>query len=104
MVLKQQPLPVQAEDLFEKGGRSEQMASTVLAQADLEAGLPLLDALSWQADPSKGEGRRLVAQGGITLNDAVITDFARLLMPDDFGAGEAIVRKGKKTYHRFTIS
>lgn len=95
----------QAEDLFEKGGRSEQMASTVLAQADLEAGLPLLDALLMaKLIPSKGEGRRLVAQGGITLNDAVITDFARLLMPDDFGAGEAIVRKGKKTYHRFTIS
>lgn len=95
----------QAEDLFEKGGRSEQMASTVLAQADLEAGLPLLDALLMaKLIPSKGEGRRLVAQGGITLNDAVITDFARLLMPDDFGTGEAIVRKGKKTYHRFTIS
>lgn len=95
----------QAEDLFEKGGRSEQMASTGLAQADLEAGLPLLDALLMaKLIPSKGEGRRLVAQGGITLNDAVITDFARLLMPDDFGTGEAIVRKGKKTYHRFTIS
>ncbi|NCC75834.1 MAG: tyrosine--tRNA ligase [Clostridia bacterium] len=95
----------QAEDLFEKGGRSEQMASTSFAMADLETGMPLLDALlTAKLIPSKGEGRRLIAQGGITLNDAVITDFARLLTPDDFANSEAIVRKGKKTYHRLTIA
>ncbi|NCA98372.1 MAG: tyrosine--tRNA ligase [Clostridia bacterium] len=95
----------QAEDLFEKGGRSEQMASTSFSQADLEKGIPLLDALlSARLIPSKGEGRRLVAQGGITLNDAVITDFTRLLTPDDFNNGDVIVRKGKKTYHRLTIA
>ncbi len=94
----------QAEDLFEKGGRSEQMASTAIRPEDLAAGLPLLDVLlAARLIPSKGEGRRLVSQGGITLNDEVITDFARLLTAGDFTAGEAIVRKGKKTYHRLTI-
>ncbi|MDD2457240.1 MAG: tyrosine--tRNA ligase [Eubacteriales bacterium] len=95
----------QAEDLFEKGGRSEQMASTDLGKSELAAGIPLLDALlAAKLIPSKGEGRRLISQGGITLNDVVITDFARLLTPADFSTGEAIVRKGKKAYHRFTIA
>jgi tyrosyl-tRNA synthetase len=93
----------QAEDLFEKGGRSDQMACTTLSRAGLAAGIPLLDALlAAGLIPSKGEGRRLIAQGGISLNDTVVTDFTHMLTLDDFRNGEAIVRKGKKNYHRFT--
>ncbi|MDD2534222.1 MAG: tyrosine--tRNA ligase, partial [Eubacteriales bacterium] len=52
--------------------------------------------------PSKGEGRRLMQQGGIYLNDEAITDVQRLLVATDFINGEAIIRKGKKAYHRLT--
>ena len=50
--------------------------------------------------PSKGEGRRLVAQGGLYLNDTAVDDPNRTLSRADFAEGEAIVRKGKKVYHR----
>lgn len=94
----------QAEDLFEKGGRSEAMSSTAIETSALNAGLTLLDALVIAKQiPSKGEGRRLMQQGGIYLNDIAVTDFARLLHEQDFAGGEAIIRKGKKAYHRLTL-
>lgn len=94
----------QAEDLFEKGGRSDQMPSTVLAAAVLAHGLSLLDVLlQARLIPSKGEGRRLIQQSGITLNDRVVTDESYRLTPADFQTGEAILRKGKKIYHRLTV-
>lgn len=95
---------LQAEELFERGGRSDAMSSTSLAAADMAAGRPLLDVLT-QAGviPSKGEGRRLIQQNGLFLNDLVVTDLGRLLLPSDFTGGEAIVRKGKKVYHRLVI-
>ena len=94
----------QAEDLFEKGGRSDSMASTAIPREALEAGLPLLDAmLLAKMIPSKGEGRRLITQGGVTLNEAMISDVAALLTLSDFTDNEAIIRKGKKSYHRLII-
>lgn len=94
----------QAEDLFEKGGRSDQMPSTVLDARELEKGLSLIDTLlSAGIVPSKGEGRRLIQQGGIYLNDRAIQDYAYTLTSNDFVNNEAIVRKGKKVYHRLMI-
>ncbi len=94
----------QAEDLFEKGGRSDAMASTTFSQDSIDAGLTLLDAmLAAKLIPSKGEGRRLIAQGGVYLNDVAVSDVMHQLCADDFATGEAIVRKGKKSYHRLVI-
>jgi tyrosyl-tRNA synthetase len=94
----------QAEDLFEKGGRSDQMPSTVIARESLRNGLSLLDTLlAAGLIPSKGEGRRLVQQGGIYLNDKAVLDFAYMLSDSDFVENEAIIRKGKKVYHRLLI-
>jgi tyrosyl-tRNA synthetase len=94
----------QAEDLFEKGGRSDQMASTTLSQDTVAAGLHLLDAmLTAKLIPSKGEGRRLITQGGVYLNDVMVSDVMYQLSSADFAAGEAIIRKGKKSYHRLII-
>ena len=91
----------QAEELFERGGRSDTMPTTSLDAADLSEGRPLLDVLlDAGVIPSKGEGRRLVAQGGLYLNDIAVDDPNRMLSPSDFVEGEAIVRKGKKVYHR----
>ncbi|HEY5467104.1 MAG TPA: tyrosine--tRNA ligase [Clostridia bacterium] len=95
----------QAEELFERGGRSDAMSSTSLSAADMADGCPLLLDVLVQAGviPSKGEGRRLILQSGLFLNDLVVTDLGRILLPSDFTGGEAIVRKGKKVYHRLVI-
>lgn len=92
----------QAEDLFEKGGRSEDMPTTTLTLEALEKGVALVDLMvDANITPSKGETRRLITQKGIYLNDTVIEDTGYLLTPADFGENqEAILRKGKKVYHR----
>jgi len=53
--------------------------------------------------PSKGEGRRLIEQGGISVNDVRVEGFDRLVTMDDFNNGELIIKKGKKTYHRVKL-
>ena len=94
----------QAEDLFERGGRSDDMPSTSISTDDLNKGPLLLDImLETKLIPSKGEGRRLIQQGGVYLNDTQINDFTRVLTESDFADNEAIIRKGKKVYHRLTL-
>ncbi|MHB1483727.1 MAG: tyrosine--tRNA ligase [Saccharofermentanales bacterium] len=91
----------QAEDLFEQGGKSDSMPTTILSDDEKSDGIGFLDLmLKAGLIPSKGEGRRLIQQGGISLNDIVVTDPAKIFTADDFADGEAIIRKGKKVYHR----
>lgn len=94
----------QAEDLFERGGRSDDMPTTKILFSALDQGPGLLDImLDAKLIPSKGEGRRLIQQGGVYLNDIQINDFSRVLTESDFVNDEAIIRKGKKVYHRLTL-
>lgn len=50
---------------------------------------------------SKGEGRRLVQQGGVSINDEKITDGFVALKYADFEQ-EIILKKGKKIFHKFS--
>jgi tyrosyl-tRNA synthetase len=91
----------QAQALFGAGGRSDDMPTTVLSDEERAIGVGVLDLmLRAGLIPSKSEGRRLVMQGGVFLNDAVVNDPALLVGGKDFVDGEAILRKGKKVYHR----
>ena len=55
--------------------------------------------------PSKGEARRLIAQGGVVVNNEKVgsIDFKAVLSLFESEDG-VIVKKGKKTYHRFVLS
>ena len=53
--------------------------------------------------PSKGQARTLIEQGGITLNDEKVSDTTYQLSEEDFKDGYAILRKGKKVYHKLEI-
>ena len=76
-----------------------------VSSKDIEAGLQLLDILvKAKVIQSKSEGRQLIKQNGLLLNSEVVTDFAYLIKEDDFTEGEAIVRKGKKRFHKLTLS
>lgn len=91
----------QAQALFEQGGRSDTMPTTILTDDEKENGIGLLD-LMFKAGliPSKGEGRRLILQAGVYINDVVVTDPSKQFTSADMVDGEAIIRKGKKVYHR----
>ncbi|NLJ70168.1 MAG: tyrosine--tRNA ligase [Clostridiaceae bacterium] len=93
----------QAHQLFSGTGRSDDMPTTELAQ-ELVYNTPILDLLADNGIvPSKSEGRRLIKQGGIYLNDVAISDANYLLMADDFVDGEVIIRRGKKNFFRLVL-
>ncbi len=95
----------QAEDLFEKAGRSDSMPTTEVTNQQLGDGLALLDLLfEIKMIPSKAEGRRLIKQNGLYLNNEPVSDFGYTLKASDFQDGEAIVRKGKKIYHSLRLA
>lgn len=85
-----------AEALFGGAGNTQDMP-TVAA----ETGKKLLDVLTaGKVFASKSEGRRLIQQNGLSLNDAKVTDVDYILQESDFKDGEAIVKKGKKKYFK----
>jgi len=98
-----------ATALFAQGGQSENMPATVLGIEDLTEGeISLLDLLvKTGLAPSKGEGRRLVQQKGISLDTgdgfAVVEDAAFALDAEELKQG-IVIRKGKKVFHKVTIS
>ena len=82
------------------------MKTTEITSEELKGELQLADVLvKTGLMKSKGEGRRMIAQHGVYLNDAVVEDQFYVLSESDFDAnGEAIIRKGKKNYHRIKIA
>ena len=87
-----------AKALFEGQGSLENMPTS-----KVEANISILDAIITAGmAPSKGQARTLINQGGITLNDEKVTDVNYVLSDNDFKDGYAILRKGKKVYHKLT--
>ena len=83
--------------LFEGQGNLDNMPSTKLENIDIS----IVDAIVLTGiAPSKGQARTLIAQGGISLNDEKVTDVSYKLSENDFNDGYAILKKGKKIYHK----
>lgn len=93
-----------AEAVFGGGASSADMPSTEITADELGSGINILDALIKCAlVPSKGEGRRLVQQGGVSLNGEKITAIDFNITAECFTDNEAIIKKGKKVFHRLVI-
>ena len=89
-----------ASALFEGNGNLDSMPTT-----QIENNMSILDAMiSAGLAPSKGQARTLINQGGITLNDEKISDTNYILSDKDFKDGFAILKKGKKIYHKLEIN
>ncbi|MDD5604146.1 MAG: tyrosine--tRNA ligase [Eubacteriales bacterium] len=90
-----------AESLFEKNTDSDSIPCITLNDHLSTDGINIIDLLhSTGIIPSKGEGRRLISQGGLYVNDIRIVDFDHLVNPDDFKEGCLLIRKGKKSFHK----
>ena len=91
-----------ARALFGKGQNTDNMPSTELTQDDLTDGeIGILDLLSkCGLIPSKKEGRRLIEQGGISLNDEKVKDVYTKLGAAAFAEGFVVIKKGKKVFHK----
>lgn len=90
-----------AEAVFAGGGVSSDMPTT---ETDTLDGKGVLDILvETKLAASKGEARRLVQQGGVSVNDEKVTDPSLMLDKSFAKDGEMIIRKGKKVFHRVVI-
>ena len=89
---------VEASKALFGGGADLSNAPTVeVSKQELENGIRVLEvALRASLVPSFSEGRRLVVQGAIVLNDEKITNPNELLKAENFAQGYAILKKGKK--------
>jgi tyrosyl-tRNA synthetase len=93
-----------AEALFGKGASSDNMPTTEITISELGSGINILDLLiKTKLVPSKGEGRRLVDQGGVSVNEVKVAKIDLLVKEDDFKDDEIIIKKGKKVYHKVKI-
>ena len=93
-----------ARALFGGGGDDSTMPKTEIAKADFGDGMALMDImLSAKIIPSKGEGRRLVEQGGVSVDGNKITDVNHIVKLSDFNDGQIIIKKGKKVFHKIII-
>ncbi len=91
-----------AKALFGAGGSNANMPTSTLTDADFENGsinvLSMLVAAG--LCPSRGEARRLVQQGGVTIDDVKVASIDESLARERFEGEGIIVRKGKKVFHR----
>ena len=93
-----------AEALFGGGGNLDNMPTTVLTEDQAAQGLQVVDLLVMsQLAKSRGDARRLVEGGGVWLADAKVTDVFMPVDPDQLKKDGVILRKGKKSYHRFLM-
>lgn len=90
-----------ARNLFVNNGISENMPTTVISAQQLQDGkIGLLDLmLACGIIPSKGEGRRLIEQGGVSLDDEKVGEVTKIITKDELEKG-IVIKKGKKVYHR----
>ena len=78
------------------GGASEDMPSIANT-----LGKKLIDVMvDGKIVTSKSEGRRLIAQNGIVLNDEKASDADYVLQESDYKDGAAILKKGKKKFYK----
>ena len=94
-----------ARALFGSGANSENMPTTEITAADLTDGaINILDLMQKAGlIASKGEGRRLVQQGGVSVDDVKVTDIAKTCTAADFEKGHVIIKKGKKVFHKVIL-
>lgn len=87
--------------LFSGGGDLEHMPTSVMKDAVGKDWLDIL--LELELIKTKSEGRRLIDQAGITINDEKLSDPYAKAAAEDFAQGHALLRKGKKIYHKLTL-
>ena len=91
-----------ARAVFSGAGNADNMPSTdIPAESFADNGINIIDALSIAGlVPSRGEARRLIQQGGVSVDDVKITEPSYMIPLSDFEKGYVIIKKGKKVFHK----
>lgn len=93
-----------AKSIFSAGSMAENMPTTTLSDENFIDGMIGINEMLTLSKlaPSKREARTLIQQGGVFVNDNKVTDFAMKLTKGDFKE-PVLVRKGKKSFHKFIL-
>lgn len=85
------------------GGLSSDMPGTELNENDSPGGeIAVLDLLiKCSLVSSKGEARRLIEQGGLTINGNKVSDINSVFSLKELN--DAVIKKGKKVFHKITV-
>ena len=95
-----------ARALFGKGANTDNMPSTAITEAVFTDGeIGVLDLMvKTKLAPSRAEGRRLIEQGGVAVDDVKVPSIsAKLSLEKDFEKKYVIIKKGKKVFHKVTL-
>ena len=94
-----------AKALFAGGGSSENMPTTELTDADLTDGVIDLMSLLVKTGlcTTKSDARRNIQQGGVTVDDAKVTDIGRSFTAEELRKG-LILKRGKKNFNKVILS
>jgi tyrosyl-tRNA synthetase len=91
-----------AKAIFNQGSSGRSLSSTEIKK-DMTP-INIIDLLELSGlIKTKSEGRRLIEQGGIKINNNKIHDITKKIIPNDFKNDELIIQKGKKIHHRIII-
>ena len=96
-----------AKSIFAAGAADLDNMPTAAVSADdfTDDGIALTQVLvSAGVAKSRGEGRRLIEQGGITVDDVKQTSPVFVVPKADFDKGYIVVKKGKKVFVKVTIA
>ena len=88
--------------LFAGGGVTGDIPTTTYAKADLDEGKDILTLLvDTKLAASRGEARRLVQQGGVSVNGEKVAAIDKTFTTAEFNEEAALlIKKGKKSYHQ----
>ena len=93
-----------ARALFAGAEEEGSIPFTEFDKSTFEKGIGILELLKEVGlTKSNSEGRRLIEQNGISMNDEKVKEVDRIVNLDDFSHGKLMLRKGKKVYHQVRI-
>jgi tyrosyl-tRNA synthetase len=93
-----------ARALFGNAAESGSIPTTEFDQSVFDKGIDIINLLSKTGlISSNSDGRRLIQQGGITVNDVQVSDPMLVVTSADLKNGKVLIRKGKKVFHQAVV-
>lgn len=93
-----------AKALFKGGASAGSIPTTYLEKSEVENGMDIITLLQKaKLIPSRAEGRRLIQQNGVKINEVPITAIDYTISENDFKDNILLLQKGKKVFHHISI-
>lgn len=93
-----------AKSLFSGAQDSDNIPSTEISENQLSEALSVIDGfLLAGLIKSKGEGKRLIQQNGLSVNNVKVAGIDQMMTISDFEDNKCLLQKGKKVFHQLII-